>query len=130
LFGPALEAAEVSGLKECLVFVWCLLVLTINSLVFDYRDIGGDAAVGTATIPVRLGRRNTIYLFVVVTVALVSCSRRNLCLSTVACAVLKLFPTIVPEPPKACDCFRTVCTAPFKEGSSDTRRASKILNKS
>jgi len=34
-------------LKECLVLVWCLLLLIINGLVFDYRDIEGDSAAGT-----------------------------------------------------------------------------------
>ncbi len=49
-------------------------MLTINSLVFDYRDIDGDAAFGTRTIPVRLGRRNTIYLLIGLAVALVGVS--------------------------------------------------------
>ena len=53
----------------------CLLVLTINSLVFDYRDVAGDAAAGTGTIPVRLaGRRNTMYLLGVLVAALAGVS--------------------------------------------------------
>ena len=43
---------------------WWLLMLTINSLGFDYRHIDGDAAFGTRTIPVRLRRKNTIYLLI------------------------------------------------------------------
>ena len=59
---PCLENGGPLRTKECFVFLWCLLVLTINGLVFDYRDIAGDAAFGTRTLPVQLGRRNTIYL--------------------------------------------------------------------
>lgn len=73
---PCLEIGRKFRLKECLVLLWCLLVLTINSLVFDYRDIAGDAAAGTGTIPVRLGRRNTIYLLLVLVAALAGLSGR------------------------------------------------------
>jgi hypothetical protein len=71
---PCLENARSLRLKECFVFLSCLLVLTINSLVFDYRDIAGDAAFGTGTLPVHLGRRNTIYLLLVLVVALAGVS--------------------------------------------------------
>jgi 4-hydroxybenzoate polyprenyltransferase len=71
---PCVENGRSFRLKECLVFVWWLLMLTINSLVFDYRDIDGDAAFGTRTIPVGLGRRNTIYLLIGLAVALVGVS--------------------------------------------------------
>jgi 4-hydroxybenzoate polyprenyltransferase len=71
---PCVENGRSLRLKECLVFVWCLLVLTINSLVFDYRDIDGDSAAGTGTIPVRLGRRNTIYSLIGLAAALVGVS--------------------------------------------------------
>ena len=71
---PCLENGRSFRLKECLVLVWCLLVLIINGLVFDYRDIEGDSFVGTQTIPVRLGRRNTIYLFIGLVGALVGVS--------------------------------------------------------
>ena len=71
---PCLEIARSFRLKECCVFLSCLLVLTINSLVFDYRDVAGDTAVGTVTIPVRLGCRNTIYLLMVLVVALAGVS--------------------------------------------------------
>jgi 4-hydroxybenzoate polyprenyltransferase len=56
---PAFEAGNVPGRKEWLVFFWILLILTINALVFDYRDIVGDSLTGTKTIPVLLGRRGT-----------------------------------------------------------------------
>jgi 4-hydroxybenzoate polyprenyltransferase len=59
---PCFENARSFRVKECFVFLLCLLVLSINSLVFDYRDIQGDAAFGTRTLPVCLGRTNTIYL--------------------------------------------------------------------
>ena len=61
-------------LQECLVFLLCLLVLTINSLVFDYRDVSGDAALGTGTLPVRLGRKNTIRLLLILVLALTGVS--------------------------------------------------------
>ena len=38
---PCMEYGRSFRIKEYLVFLWCLLVLTINSLVFDYRDIDG-----------------------------------------------------------------------------------------
>jgi 4-hydroxybenzoate polyprenyltransferase len=71
---PCLENTRSFRLKECLVFVWCLLVLLINSLVFDYRDIDGDSALGTQTIPARLGARNTIYLLIALAATLVGVS--------------------------------------------------------
>jgi cytochrome c553 len=42
--------------------------------VFDYRDVDVDSAVGTGTIPVRLGRRNTIYSLIGLAAALVGVS--------------------------------------------------------
>ena len=42
---PALETGRIPGQKEWLVFFWVFLVLTMNSLVFDYRDIIGDLLV-------------------------------------------------------------------------------------
>jgi 4-hydroxybenzoate polyprenyltransferase len=71
---PCAENGRSFRFKECLVFVWCLLVLTTNSLVFDYRDIDGDSAVGTETLPARLGRRNTLYLLIGLAAALVGVS--------------------------------------------------------
>jgi 4-hydroxybenzoate polyprenyltransferase len=71
---PCLENGRSFRAKECFVFLLCLLVLTINSLVFDYRDIAGDAAFGTRTLPIRLGRTNTIYLLLALVVALVGVS--------------------------------------------------------
>lgn len=55
---PCLENARSFGLEECIVLVWCLLVLKIDSLMFDYRDVAGDGAFGTETLPVRLERKN------------------------------------------------------------------------
>jgi 4-hydroxybenzoate polyprenyltransferase len=71
---PCLENGGPLRTKECFVFLWCLLVLTINGLVFDYRDIAGDAAFGTRTLPVELGRRNTIYLLLALMMATVGVS--------------------------------------------------------
>jgi 4-hydroxybenzoate polyprenyltransferase len=71
---PGVENGRGLQLEECLVFVWCLLALTINSLLFDYRDIKGDSVIGTQTIPVRLGPRNTICLLIGLVVALVGVS--------------------------------------------------------
>ena len=71
---PCLENARSFRFKECFVFLLCLLALTINSLVFDYRDVAGDAALGTGTLPVRLGRKNTIRLLLVLVLALTGVS--------------------------------------------------------
>ena len=56
------------------MLLWCLPLLTINSLVFDYRDIEGDSFVETQPIRDRLGRRNTIYSLIGLTAALVGVS--------------------------------------------------------
>jgi 4-hydroxybenzoate polyprenyltransferase len=56
---PALESGNVPRHREWLVFFWIFLILTINALVFDYRDIVGDRVTGTKTIPVLLGYRGT-----------------------------------------------------------------------
>jgi 4-hydroxybenzoate polyprenyltransferase len=71
---PCLENGRGFRLKECLELVCCFLVLLINSLVFDYRDIEGDSALGTKTIPVRLGARNTIYLLIALAATLIGVS--------------------------------------------------------
>jgi 4-hydroxybenzoate polyprenyltransferase len=71
---PGVENGKGLHLSELLVFIWCLLLLTINSLVFDYRDIEGDAAFGTQTIPVRLGPRGTIALLSGLAAALIGVS--------------------------------------------------------
>jgi 4-hydroxybenzoate polyprenyltransferase len=71
---PCLENARSFRGKECFVFLLCLLVLTINGLVFDYRDMAGDAAFGTRTLPVCLGRGNTMYLLLVLVVAVTGVS--------------------------------------------------------
>jgi 4-hydroxybenzoate polyprenyltransferase len=71
---PWVENGRSFRIKEYLVLLWCPLVLTINSLVFDYRDIDGDSAIGMRTIPVQLGRRNTIYLLIGLAAALVGVS--------------------------------------------------------
>src|SRR5260370_27368496 len=68
---PCVENGRSFRLNEYLVLLWCLLLLTINSLLFDYRDIERDSFVETQPIPDRLGRRNTIYLLIGLTAALV-----------------------------------------------------------
>jgi 4-hydroxybenzoate polyprenyltransferase len=71
---PALESGNVPREKEWLVFFWIFLILTINALVFDYRDIIGDRFTGTKTIPVLLGHRRTRGLLIVLAGAVVSLS--------------------------------------------------------
>jgi 4-hydroxybenzoate polyprenyltransferase len=44
------------------VFAWCFLVLGINGLIFDLRDIAGDRLYGTRSIPAILGGRPTMLL--------------------------------------------------------------------
>ena len=67
---PCVENGRSFRLNEYLVLLW----LTINSLVFDYRDIEGNSFVETQPIPDRLGLRNTIYLLIGLTAALVGVS--------------------------------------------------------
>ncbi len=73
---PALESGKVGELGVWLVFVWIFLILTINALIFDYRDIAGDKLVGTKTIPVLLGQNGTRGLLLLLAGALVGTSMR------------------------------------------------------
>jgi 4-hydroxybenzoate polyprenyltransferase len=68
---PVLETGRVPQQKEWLIFFWIFLVLTMNSLVFDYRDIIGDRVTGTKTIPTLLGHERTRGLLVLLASALV-----------------------------------------------------------
>lgn len=52
---PRLELGRSLGSKEILVFSWCFIILSINSISFDLRDIRGDRRNGTRTLPVLLG---------------------------------------------------------------------------
>jgi 4-hydroxybenzoate polyprenyltransferase len=52
---PALELRRSLGAREILVFSWCFIVLSVNSISFDLRDIRGDLRNGTRTLPVLLG---------------------------------------------------------------------------
>ena len=52
---PVLELGRSLGSKEVLVFSWCFMILSINSISFDLRDIQGDRRNGTMTLPVLLG---------------------------------------------------------------------------
>ena len=52
---PILQTGERFSWLDLVIFTWCFLVLGINSLVFDLRDIVGDRLHGTPTIPARLG---------------------------------------------------------------------------
>ena len=61
---PCWETGRSFGPLEWLVFCWCLCALTINSLVFDYRDIGGDRRYGIRTLATQLGRARTLWLLV------------------------------------------------------------------
>jgi hypothetical protein len=56
---PILQTGERFSWLDLTIFTWCFLVLGINSLVFDLRDIAGDRLHGTPTIPARLGGRLT-----------------------------------------------------------------------
>ena len=61
---PILQAGKRLSWLDLIIFAWCYLVLGINSLVFDLRDIRGDRLHGTPTIPVRLGGKRTNFLLV------------------------------------------------------------------
>jgi 4-hydroxybenzoate polyprenyltransferase len=67
---PALESGSGLQQKVWLVFFWVFLILTLNALVFDYRDIAGDTSTGTKTIPALLGHRRTHGLLLALAVAL------------------------------------------------------------
>jgi 4-hydroxybenzoate polyprenyltransferase len=55
VFWPVLELRRSLGLREILIFFWCLVILSVNSLSFDLRDIEGDLRTGTRTAAVLLG---------------------------------------------------------------------------
>jgi len=55
VFWPVLELRRSLGLREILIFFWCLIILSVNSLSFDLRDIEGDLRTGTKTAAVLLG---------------------------------------------------------------------------
>ena len=85
---PVLECGRTLRQKEWLIFFWVFLVLTINSLVFDYRDIFGDRLIGTKTIPTLLGHKGTRGLLVLFAAALV--------LTTMALSWLGLAGVLMP----------------------------------
>ena len=61
VFWPVLEIGRRLGSKEILVFFWCFIILSVNSISFDLRDIQGDLRNGTRTVPVLLGAsRSTV----------------------------------------------------------------------
>lgn len=59
---PIVQTGERFSWLDLVIFAWCFLVLGINSLVFDLRDIAGDRLHGTPTIPAWLGGRLTSLL--------------------------------------------------------------------
>jgi 4-hydroxybenzoate polyprenyltransferase len=68
---PVWESGNDLGEKVWLVFCWIFLILTINALVYDYRDIEGDRLTGTLTIPLLLGQRRTLGLLMALAAILV-----------------------------------------------------------
>jgi 4-hydroxybenzoate polyprenyltransferase len=85
---PALESGKGLQQKQWLVFTWVFLILTVNALVFDYRDIKGDRLTGTKTIAVLLGQRRTSGLLMLLAGALV--------LMSVALCWLRLTGSLMP----------------------------------
>ena len=77
---PAFESRKLGEQGVWLVFIWMFLILTINALVFDYRDITGDKLVRTRTIAVLLGRGGTRRLLAFLAGALVLMSMCLACL--------------------------------------------------
>jgi 4-hydroxybenzoate polyprenyltransferase len=61
---PVLEVRTSLGAKEILVFFWCFVILSVNSISFDLRDIQGDRRNGTRTLPVLLGANWSTVLIV------------------------------------------------------------------
>lgn len=68
---PVWESGNGLRGKVWLVYFWILLILTINALTYDYRDIEGDRLTGTRTIPLLLGQRRTCGLLVALSALLV-----------------------------------------------------------
>jgi 4-hydroxybenzoate polyprenyltransferase len=68
---PAWESGNDPRGKVWSVFFWVFLILTINALVYDYRDVEGDKSTGTRTIPLLLGQSRTRGLLLVLAAALV-----------------------------------------------------------
>jgi 1,4-dihydroxy-2-naphthoate octaprenyltransferase len=62
VFWPVLELRRSLGLREILIFFWCLIILSVNSLSFDLRDIKGDLRTGTRTAAVLLGTHWSVVL--------------------------------------------------------------------
>lgn len=60
VFWPVLELRRNLGTREILIFFWCLIILCVNSLSFDLRDIPGDLRMGTRTAAVLLGANGSI----------------------------------------------------------------------
>ncbi|MBV9390634.1 MAG: UbiA family prenyltransferase [Verrucomicrobia bacterium] len=52
---PLVESGRFSGWKPIVVFLWVLVPLTINSVIFDLRDIKGDRLYCVSTIATELG---------------------------------------------------------------------------
>ncbi|MBS1264140.1 MAG: 1,4-dihydroxy-2-naphthoate octaprenyltransferase [Methanonatronarchaeales archaeon] len=48
------------------VFAFFFLKSFINTVIYDFRDVGGDAVAGLRTFPVRLGERRTAALLLAV----------------------------------------------------------------
>jgi 4-hydroxybenzoate polyprenyltransferase len=59
---PVLELGRSLGLREMLVFSWCFIILSVNSISFDLRDIEGDLRSRTRTLPVLLGANRSAVL--------------------------------------------------------------------
>jgi 4-hydroxybenzoate polyprenyltransferase len=87
---PVWESGSNLREKVWLVFFWILLILTINALVCDYRDIEGDKLAGTLTIPVLLGQRRTRRLLMALAASLVLLSIA-LCRIGLACPLMPVF---------------------------------------
>jgi 4-hydroxybenzoate polyprenyltransferase len=68
---PAWESGNIVRQKVWLVFFWIFLILMINALIFDYRDIVGDRVNGTKTIPAWLGHRRTRGLLMLLSAVLI-----------------------------------------------------------
>jgi 4-hydroxybenzoate polyprenyltransferase len=73
---PSLENGHRLDSMGLTIFAWCFCILTINSLVFDYRDIDGDRVTRTRTIPATLGQRRTTVLLTLLAVTLFLLSQR------------------------------------------------------
>lgn len=71
LIVPLVKAQlHLCPVRLCLGLVWAWCLLFFNMVICDLRDLEGDQAVGTISLPVYLGKRATYRLLVLIGIAI------------------------------------------------------------